>query len=172
MALRKSNKVASGITLENAQEIMHNLAVTNAKERELIARQDQEISKVREKYAQKLAGLKALDGDYRAQLQSFAEANRDEFFVVKKSLDWNTGTIGFRTGTPALKARKGYQWAGVLELVKEKLPNYVRVKEEVMKDKLLADRDQLTTEQLSSVGVEVVQDESFFIEIKTDAVTA
>lgn len=51
------------------------------------------------------------------------------------------GVLGFRTGTPKLKTRKGFTWAAVLELLKEFNPAYVRTSEEVAKDKLLADRE-------------------------------
>jgi len=166
---RKTTKTAANITLPEAQELMHQLAETDAKVRELTAKQDQEMAKIREKYAAKMADLKEHCANLETRLQTFAEANRNELFITRKSLDWNNGTLGFRTGTPALKTRKGYQWAGVLELVKSRLPEYVRTKEEVMKDRLLADRETLTDATLAEVGVEVVQEEKFFIEIKTEA---
>lgn len=166
---RKKTEIAATLTLPEAQELMHQLADRDAKVRELIAKQDQEMAKIREKYAAKMADLKEACTEIEARLQSFAEANREQLFTTRKSLDWNNGTLGFRTGTPALKTRKGYQWAGVLELVKSRLPDYVRVKEEVMKDRLLADRATLTDAVLAEVGIEVTQSETFFIEIKTEA---
>lgn len=74
-------------------------------------------------------------------MQTFATENRDELFSKKKSMETAHGVLGFRTGTPKLKTRKGFTWAAVLELLKEFNPAYVRTSEEVAKDKLLADRE-------------------------------
>ena len=85
--------------------------------------------------------------------------------------------IGFRTGTPKLKTLKGFTWASVLELAKEFLPGYVRTSEEVAKDRLLADRDAKLTidgaevpmvERMAKCGVQVVQDEAFYVEPKSE----
>lgn len=89
------------------------------------------------------------------------------------------GVIGFRTGTPKLKTQKGFTWASALQLVKEFLPAYVRKTEEVAKDKLLADRDMEVTvkdgagevklsEEMTRCGIQVVQDETFYVEPKKE----
>ena len=91
------------------------------------------------------------------------------------------GTIGFRTGTPKLKLLRGFTWISALPLVKEFLPDYVRQSEEVAKDKLLADRDAdvMTAgdplgpgtpmkEQMAKCGIQVVQEEAFFVEPKKE----
>ena len=91
------------------------------------------------------------------------------------------GVIGFRTGTPKLKLLKGFTWASALQLVKKFLPGYVRQTEEVAKDKLLADRelsevsfgDAVKTlkpmkEAMDDCGIQVVQDETFFVEPKSE----
>lgn len=81
------------------------------------------------------------------------------------------GTIGFRTGTPKLKTLKGFTWASALTLVKEFLPGYIRQAEEIAKDKLLADRDYKNMpEQMAKCGIQVAQDEIFFVEPKREEV--
>jgi hypothetical protein len=87
--------------------------------------------------------------------------------------------IGFRTGTPKLKTLKGFTWASALQLVKEFLPGYVRKTEEVAKDKLLADRDMEVkvkdgegevklSHEMARCGIQVVQDETFYVEPKKE----
>ena len=79
------------------------------------------------------------------------------------------GTLGFRTGTPALKTQKGFTWESVKNLLKEFLPGYVRTKEEADKEKLLADREKEEVAALfPKVGVKVTQDEAFFVELKKE----
>lgn len=79
------------------------------------------------------------------------------------------GILGFRTGTPKLKTRKGFTWAAVLELLKEFNPAYIRTTDEVAKDKLLADRDnEQMPDLMQKVGVMVDQDETFFVEPKKE----
>lgn len=135
--------------------------------------------------ADKLATL----GDDRDKafdvLQSFATENQAELFTKKKSLEMAHGTIGFRTGTPKLKTLKGFTWASALQLAKKFLPfTYIRQTEEIAKDKLLADRemDEIAVydtptgdprivsmkEALAVCGIQVVQDETFYVEPKKE----
>lgn len=103
------------------------------------------------------------------QQQAFATENQAELFTKKKSLDMTHGTIGFRTGTPKLKTLKGFTWASAVNLVKEFLPSFIRTSEEVAKDKLLADRDEEgMTEKMAKCGIQVVQDETFYVDPKKE----
>ena len=110
-------------------------------------------------------------------LRSFATEHRDDLFSKKKSLEMAHGVIGFRTGTPKLKTLKGFTWAKALVLVKEYLRGYIRTSEEVAKDKLLADRELVVTvdgkevpmrEEMARCGIEVAQDETFYVEPKRE----
>lgn len=79
------------------------------------------------------------------------------------------GVIGFRTSTPKLKTLKGFTWASALQLVKEFLPGYVRQSEEIAKDKMLADREtEDMAPQMAKCGIQVVQDETFYVEPKKE----
>ena len=102
-------------------------------------------------------------------LKEWAEAHRLDTFQERKSLDLVHATIGFRTGMPRLALRRGIKWALVLEMLKVRLGGrFVRIKSEIDKDALLAERDTLGKEKLASLGVEVVQDESFYVEPKRE----
>lgn len=167
---RTKKAVLQPQTDEAAQSIMAEYATADARRKELTARMDQELTDVRSKYSEDLADLNETCDEKFNALQLFAEANKARF-DKKRSIDFNHGTIGFRIGTPALKLIKGFQWGAVLELLKQKAPSYVRTKEEPAKDKLLADRDQPEVASLlnrTGIGCEVVQDETFFIELKKE----
>lgn len=130
---------------------------------------DIQMAKIREKWQDELAKLAETKDNAFDVLQAYAMENRDELFSKRKSLETTHGIIGFRTGTPTLKTRKGFTWASVLEMLKEFMPNYVRTKEEPAKDKLLADReDEEVAALFPKVGIAVVQDETFFVEPKKE----
>lgn len=80
------------------------------------------------------------------------------------------GVFGFRIGTPKLKNLKGFTWAAVTNLCKEYLPSYIRTSEELDKQGLLADRDnEDVAGMFPKIGVQVVQEESFFVEPKKES---
>lgn len=79
------------------------------------------------------------------------------------------GTIGFRLGNPKLKSAKGFIWKSILELVKNRMHDYIWTKEEVAKDKILADKENKGIKELiNQCGIEIVQEEYFYIEPKEE----
>lgn len=176
MATKRIKKtVISGVTREQYEQAFAEFAMADAKVQSLTARMDQEMTKIREKYADQLAELAETKDRTFEVMQTYATENKDTLFSKKKSLESAHGVIGFRTGTPKLKNLKGFTWASVTNLCKEFLPQYIRTTEELAKDKLLADRViPGVAELFPKIGIQVVQDESFYVEPKkeSDAQTA
>lgn len=187
MATKRQKKtVITGVTREAAEEAFGKYAKADAQIEKINAEIDLQCAKIREKYQQKLGEL-ACDRECAFDtLQAFATENQADLFTKKKSLDMAHGTIGFRTGTPALKTLKGFTWASALTLVKKYIPGYVRTKEEIAKDKLLADREleavefienDITKKQvpmgtaMAECGIMVAQDETFYVEPKKEETT-
>ena len=169
MAKRVKKVILSGITSEQMETAFAEYATADAKLVKINATMDEQITKIREKYSDDIMRLSGQKDKSFEVIQAFAQENRDDLFAKKKSLDSAHGTFGFRTGTPKLKTLKGFTWASALELIKVFLPGYVRKTEEPAKDKLLADREnKKVSENLSKCGIEVVQDETFFIELKKE----
>lgn len=166
---RVSKVVISGVKRDQMEEAFGKFALADAKLQGINAKMDAEITKIREKNADELAKWQQERDGALEVLQTFATENRDELFTKKKSMETTHGVLGFRTGTPKLKTRKGFTWAAVLELLKEFGKDYVRSTEEVAKDKILADRDKEEMPDLmQKVGIIVDQDESFFVEPKKE----
>jgi phage host-nuclease inhibitor protein Gam len=167
---RVKKPVLQPLSADAAENIMAEYAMLDAQIAEINSKMDQRITTIREEYAEDLQKLGEQRGDKLSALQLWAESNPDAF-TKKKSIDMAHGTLGFRTGTPKLKTIKGFTWAVVLELLKQKLPSYVRTVEEPAKDKLLSDREVPEVAALlskSGVGCEVVQEESFYVELKKE----
>ena len=170
MATRVKKVLQSNITREDAEAAFACFAKSDAQQQEITAKMDLQITKIREKYADELSELQEQKDEAFEKLQSYAENNRDEF-GKKKSLEFQHGVLGFRTGTPKLKTLKGFTWASVLGLLKVHLPGYVRTIEEPAKDRLLSDREEPdTSKKFKDVGIYVDQDESFFVEPKKEEV--
>lgn len=98
----------------------------------------------------------------------YAKLNKQELFSKGKSLDLGFGVMGFRAST------KVVQVSGVsAEMTLARMRQYnfadgIRIKEEINKDAALGWPD----ERLELVGLRRQQSNSFFIEIKKDAVPA
>ena len=166
MATKRVKKtVITGVTREAAEQAFADYAAADAKVQGITARMDQEMTRIREKYAE-LGDTKERNFEI---IQTYATENKEELFSKKKSMESAHGVFGFRTGTPKLKNLKGFTWAAVTNLCKELLPGYIRTTEELAKDKLLADR---AIEEVAAIfpkiGVQVVQDETFYLEPKKE----
>lgn len=169
MAKREKKTIISGVSREAMEEAFRAYADADAKQRSLTAEMDGKLVEIREDYADRLAELDAEKKAAFEKMQVFATENREELFTKRKSMETTHGILGFRTGNPKLKARKGMTWAGILELLKIKGKNYVRMVEEVAKDKLLTERDLDECKVvMEACCIDVVQDETFFVEPKSE----
>jgi phage host-nuclease inhibitor protein Gam len=102
-------------------------------------------------------------------VRCWAESNPDEFGKLK-SLDTTHAVIGWRTGNLSLAKLAGWTWDRVVEKIKSlpAMSSYLRVKEDVAKDLIIADREVLGPEGLRMIGVKIAQSESFFVEPKIE----
>ena len=124
-----------------------------------------EVNELLEQYQDELLVL--AQGKHMAFeiVQCYCINNKETLFAKRRSIGTDRGTAGFRMGTPRLKTEKGNNWDKVLLGLKQKLPDYVRTVDEPAKDLLLADRNkEKVAPMLVELGVQVVQDELFYIE--------
>lgn len=170
MAKSRAKKVliTEEITKEQAEIIFGEYASFDAQINQVTSKMDMEITRVREKYQEKLNTLCEAREKSMEKLQHFAVNNPDHF-TKKRSLEFTHGVLGFRTGNPTLKTLRGFTWPAVTNMLKTFLPDYVRTVEEPAKDKLLADRDKEEIADLfEKVGIEVKQQETFYVEPKKE----
>lgn len=171
MAKTREKKVlvTQEITAEEANVLFATYAEADSKMLKIQAEKELAMTKIREKYQDKEVELAQVKTEAFEKLQHYAMSNPD-LFVKRKSIEFSHGKIGFRTGTPKLKCLFK-KWDDSLEKVKQYLPDFVRVKEEIDKEGLLAHKDEEAFAQLFNVcGVKVEQEESFFIEPKREEV--
>lgn len=169
MAKRVSKKLLEKVTEAQYLEAMNLYVIADNVVDTTNAKMNGEIAKVREKYNDKLNTAAMEMEDNLKVIMTYCVENKEVLFAKQKHIDNVHGVVGFRTGTPALKAKGKMTWEKVLVKVKELLPTFVRVKEEVDKDSLLNQRNNKdVAEKLAICGMEVVQKESFYIELKKE----
>lgn len=174
MATTKTSRIkktppAPPATREEMEALVGEIAALTITQREQMAQMDGRLQMVRAEYESGLAELRLMLDDKMERARLWAVTN-PEAFGTKRSIDMVHGAVGFRTGMPRLKTLRGITWALVLELLaKYRLTEYVRLKTEPDKDRIIADREKLG-ERLRDVGLECVQDESFYIEPKMESI--
>lgn len=172
MARKKKVIINENINRETAEEIFADYAKVDAQIVKINAELDIKIAKIREAKQDALAKLSERREEAFAKLEHYAITN-PELFSKKKSLELSHGTIGYRTGTPKLKTFRGFTWAAVTSLIKEVAPQYLRTKEEPNKDAIIADRDKDGMKEImDKMRVNVVQDETFYVQPKKEEVPA
>lgn len=169
MSKSREKKPVMGVkSIEDAEVALSEYATADAKLAKINATMDEKFTAIRNQYNDEITELQEAKDEKLKELQFFAESNA-QLFERKKSLLFVHGTIGFRTGTPKLKPKKKFTWGAITELLKERLPNYVRTVDEPAKDKLLADREEdHVKSQMDKCGIEVVQDETFYVDLKKE----
>lgn len=169
MAKRVKKTVITGVSSEQVEAALSEFVQADSSIQKITAEMELKITAIRDKEATRLAQLQQQKDDAVEVLQAFATENKETLFSKTKSYKSAHGVFGFRTGTPKLKQLKGFTKESVLTLVKTLLPDYIRTNEEVAKDRLLADRsDEGMEENLKKCGMQVVQDETFYVEPKKE----
>lgn len=140
---------------------------------QLLAEKNAALKELDEKFSPRLNAWQQAIEEKTVLVQAWAEANPDEF-AKRKSIELAHGTIGFRTGTPKLKTLAKITWAKVLDALRASrlAEQFIRIKEEVDKESLLVAHANfsLSDGDLRALGVEVAQEESFFITPKIEEV--
>ena len=170
MITRNARRIKTGTTAARFEEAMARYAAAENREAEINKNIEQEVNELLEKYSDELTCLAQAKTTAFEIVQSYCLDNKETLFDKRRSIGTMHGIAGFRLGTPRLKTQKGSDWKKVLDALKQQLPGYVRVTEEPAKDLLLADRHKETVAPLLiQIGVQVVQDELFYIESRKAA---
>lgn len=151
---------------EAAERVAGHVTLNILKERALQVRMDKQLAEVKQDYEKEFARLAKERAPMVEQLRAWADANKPAF-EGKRSLDMLHAVIGWRTGQHQPKTLKGWTWPKVVAACKKlRHANWVRVKEEPNKERMVEDR--ALSMALAEVGVRIIQDETFFVDPKVD----
>ena len=135
----------------------------------LKAELDRKVNELRAGYEERAAALGKRAEIFFADIEAYLANNPEEIPAGRKSLELLHGTVGYRTGNPTVRLPRGVDEAALCEeLCCSGFPEYVRVREEVNREAVLA-ADDAARESLAAHGVKVTQTKDrFYIEIKRE----
>ena len=170
MKTRNAKNRSVVISAAEFELAMAKYAASEKREAEINKAVETEVNELLQKYQVELAGLAESKTFAFDTVQAYCINNKEALFRRHRSIRTMHAVAGFRLGTPRLKTARDVNWDKVLVELKEKLPAYVRTVDEPAKDLLLADRHkEHVAPLLMKIGVQVVQDELFYIETKKAA---
>lgn len=155
------------VSHEEAEQAMAVFTRSNTQLKLLEGKIEQEKQQIDNKYQMEIAGLKNTMEEQVEVLQVYGQRCKESW--KGKSLELVHGKIGFRTGNPKLVKNKKFTWDAVTELLKKAFPSFVRTTYEINKEALIAARDKEEFEEIrNACYIDVVQDESFYVEAKAE----
>jgi phage host-nuclease inhibitor protein Gam len=173
MAKKEVKKPVENVTREQAETAFKDYSVSKSKYDELSATMEQKLAEVRERYSSDLVEAKAKFESSLELLETFANQH-PELFEENKTVDMLHGTITKRKGNFAFKQLKSFTKDKiVLALKVAKLNRFIRTKtvEEIDKEGLIAERDNpKVNKHFQKAGIEIVQEDYFYFEPKTETV--
>lgn len=138
----------------------------------LTAEKEEEKAKLETRYAARLALVEKDIAEGEAEIFTYCQANRPSLFPDKKSRETSTAVFGFElTPWRVETAGKKIKWKDVvlrLLTLPWAKPYLRRIEPQPDKPALLGDREKLTPEQLTAIGIRFEQDEQFFIRPKSE----
>ncbi|MBR5940573.1 MAG: host-nuclease inhibitor Gam family protein [Neisseriaceae bacterium] len=165
--LKAAAVVANVQSKEDCAEKIRKIGDLQGEINRMEADMNEHIRMLKEEYANNAAPLNEEIAALQAGVQSYCEANRDTLTNCGKVkfFDFVTGVVKWRIKPPSVKLTGV---SAVIELLKAKgLTRFVRVKEEVNKDAILAavgqpdDKDGVLVSSLS--GIKIVSGEEEFV---------
>jgi len=164
MARRKVTKRIKLKSWEEVNEALRHIAEMQSAIDARVAAYNEEEAKRRKQVDEFTNPLRDQIDMYENGMADFCEENRQDF-GDKKSKELPNGRVDFRLSTPKVAKNKGITWKAILDIVRNSkfAKRYIRTKEELNKDQILADyaSQQVTNDDLQTVQLKVEQEESF-----------
>jgi phage host-nuclease inhibitor protein Gam len=169
MAKRQSKVIITdSFTPDAVEGFLSEYTKADSKIKKILAENELKINKIRQATADDIQSLVEVKTKYFDMVQHYALTN-PELFKDKKSIEFSHAKFGFRTSNPSVVMRKGYKTEAVLELCGQFKPEWIRTKVELDKEKILQMRfDEGIDDVIKTIGVEIKQDETFFVEPKSE----
>lgn len=131
------------------------------------------LQALRDKYEQETAEDRKTFEAIESAIMAYCNTIKHEFNNQRRK-ELTHGYVGFRTNPPkVLQLNKKFTLKTSLELIKKLFAGkYIRLKEEINKDEILADysNKELTDDKLAAIGLRIDQDETFYYEINWELI--
>lgn len=167
-ARKKKRVINEVIDRVRAEEIYAEYASLDNQIETITVKMDMEMNAIRDKHLGEISKLRELHQDKFDLLEHFAATNKD-LFKKSKTMFFNHGKLGFRIGTPKLKPLPGFTFKKILGILKFGFNEFLVTSQAIDKEKLITGRNDEDIKKLFPImGVEIVQDEIFFVEPKKE----
>jgi phage host-nuclease inhibitor protein Gam len=170
MTTRKKKLLQTPPTRAEAEEMMAEFRTLTLTRKGKEAEVELAVADARAKAQPKLTQIDDRLEVLMDALELWAMTNPKEFDEAR-SVDFPAGRVGFRRGNWTLQPLKNWTWAKVLDAMKgarRKWRNYLRVKLEVDRERLIAERETLKAD-FTAIGVIAVQEDTFFVDPAIEA---
>ena len=131
---------------------------------------EEQLQMVRNNYTDRINECDEECDSLSADMIEYARENRETVFPVGlKHLELADGTIGYKQGRNSIALQEGHSWASALEAMQndKAAKPYIRIKYEIDKARLIADRNKPKVAQIiDRVGLQIVNAEQFYVEAK------
>ena len=98
------------------------------------------------------------------RLQMVAFYHYDELFSKEKHIGLKYGCMGFKKSKHKVVKEGRTSWEEIYTICEKVAPDFLRIKTELNKNKVLALREQPdVVKQLKQIGISILQDEYFFV---------
>lgn len=146
-------------TLQEAADALSKLGAHQRETQRLQAMMNDEIAKIKEKYAEQADQYNQMIVSLLEGLHLYAESHRHELLTGgKKTVQLTTGEIGWRTTTPRVQLKNIEM---IIERIKAKnlTEKFIRIKEEINKEAMLQEPEVAC----QIPGVSIKQNETFWV---------
>ena len=167
------NRATTITSREELENVLGRYAAAIIERDAVKAEMESRITEIRAGYEERSAALdKRLDLLF-SDIECYLANNPGEIPAGRKSLELLHGTVGYRTGNPTVRLPRGVDEADICRDLREAgLPDYVRTREEVNREAVLAADDAMRG-TLAAHGVKVTQTKDrFYVEVKRESVGA
>ena len=155
------------IDLKSLEKAMTLYAKAKNNRTELNNRMEERLQAIRAKYVERINLFDEECDELSKEMLDYARQNRDALFCKgRKHIELSSGVIGYKQGRASLALCEGHTWASALEALQEERfgKEYIRIKYEIDKNRLLSDRDKPKTARLiDRIGLRISDEEQFYI---------
>lgn len=157
---------------EALDAVVGDIVATKIKLTAAQAKRDLAVAQVQKTWQPTLQALGEEIEAKEAKVRDYCDANRAALFATRKSRETTLAVFGFETTPPRVEtANKKIKWKDVVTRLQRLVwgKNYLTFADpKPNKEAILADRSTLTPGQLSDAGIQIVQDEQFFLRPKPE----
>lgn len=159
-------------TQEEAYRVLSQIRSLTLQQSLKTLEREREIKQIDERFGPVLEELADDLKLHTTQLREWADSN-PQVFGTARSVEWTHGKFGWRMGQPKLVKKSKAAWDTLTDVVRTILgPRFIRQKDEINKERIIADRETIDLDKMRACGLSVVQEESFFVEPKIEEAPA